>query len=467
VRQRYNWRLQDIWWAEARPVQGASLRKLSLAIIVLMCLVLVCKPEIHAGRGYLANGNFLARSLAAREFNRSDFPVASLHNFGPVPPAFFSMSVQSGIFKGTPWPVMPVGGIRLWDTFTNWSELEPSRGTYNWPALDRWLNQAQLHGADVLYTFGGTPTWASSNPAGKCDYNPGACYAPMNMQDWDDFVRALATHSAGRIKYWELWNEASQHEYWSGGIPALVTMAQHAYEIIKSVDRAAKVLTPSGVGGATDTSTFLDQFYAAGGGKFVDGVAFHGYGNAIPASPEEVNRIIDAVHGVMDKWSQGDRPLWDTEASWGPANHLPNEDDRVAFVARHLILQWSKGVQRFYWYAWNDTNYGTLYDMDAHKIRPSGVAYGEVVKWLTGAELMSPCVAFDAIWTCNFKLSSGIQAQAVWNTSVPSSSTATYHSAPKYLLYRNLDGTTAQISGGSIQIGEKPVLLMSASAPLK
>ena len=179
---------------------------------------------------------FVTDSPAERESRLDGDQVTDRDHPEPVTSSIFSMSVQSGVFKDTPWPPMPIAGIRLWDTFTNWSMLEPSRGTYDWPALDRWLDKANSHGVDVLYTFGGTPTWASSNPTGTCDYNPGGCYAPLNMQDWDDFVRAIATHAAGRIKYWELWNEANQHEYWSGGVPALVTMAQHAYAIIKSID---------------------------------------------------------------------------------------------------------------------------------------------------------------------------------------------------------------------------------------
>ena len=69
------------------------------------------------------------------------------------------------------------------------------------------------------------------------------------MQDWDNFVRAVATHAVGRIKYWEMWNEANQHGYWSGSIPALVTMTQHASAIIKSVAPKAMIFTPSAVGG--------------------------------------------------------------------------------------------------------------------------------------------------------------------------------------------------------------------------
>jgi hypothetical protein len=375
------------------------------------------------------------------------------------------MTVQSGIFKDTPWPPMPITGIRLWDTFTNWSLLEPSRGTYDWPALDRWLEAAKSHGVDVLFTFGGTPTWASSNPTGTCDYNAGGCYPPLNMRDWDDFVRAIAAHSAGRIKYWELWNEANQHEYWSGGIPALVTMAQHASAIIKSIDPSAKIFTPSGVGGATDTSTFLDKFLAAGGGQFVDGVAFHGYVNSVPPLPEDVNRIVDALQNVMARRGLGGQPLWDTESSWGPAIHLPNEDDQVAFVARHYILQWSKGVQRDYWYAWNDTKTGTLWDVPRHKIRRAGTAYGELVSWLTDAEMTAPCaMAPDSTWTCGLTLHGGMQAQVVWNSSVSASSTTQFHPLPKYVQYRSLDGTITPISERTIYIGSKPLLLMTTAS---
>src|SRR5438477_11336109 len=48
---------------------------------------------------------------------------------------------------------------------------------------------AQNHGVDILYTFGRTPTWASSNPNGYCANNAnGSCYPPSSQQYWKDFV---------------------------------------------------------------------------------------------------------------------------------------------------------------------------------------------------------------------------------------------------------------------------------------
>jgi len=439
-------------------------RSRACVLLMIFCYLLQCLTGVSVMRGSTGGD---AAVHAEGESRMDGAQRTDRDHPGAVSSSIFSMTVQSGIFKDTPWPPMPIAGIRLWDTFTNWSLLEPSRGTYDWPALDRWLGMAKAHGVDVLYTFGGTPTWASSNPTGKCDYNPGGCYPPQNMQDWDDFVRALATHAAGRIKYWELWNEANQHEYWSGGIPSLVTMAQHANSIIKSIDPSAKVFTPSGVGGATDTSTFLDNFLSAGGGQFVDGVAFHGYGNPIPSLPEEAGRIADAIEDVMAKRGIGGKPLWDTESSWGPANHLPIEDDQIAFVARHYILQWSKGVQRDYWYAWNDNDYGTLWDDSSHNIRRAGVAYRELVAWLTGAQMTTPCaISPDSTWTCGFRLQGGAPAQVVWNSSVSGASTLQFLPASNYVQYKSLDGSVRPISGGNIQIGNKPVLLLTTASTL-
>ncbi len=362
-----------------------------------------------------------------------------------VPLALFSMHIQSELFSGMPWPSVSFGSIRLWDTYTTWNDLNPSPGHFNWPALDRWLDAAQQHGVDVIYTFGATPTWASSNPTGKCDYNPGACYP---MQDWDSFVRAIATHAAGRIKYWEMWNEANQHEYWSGGITALVTMTQHASAIIKSIVPNAMIFTPSGVGGAVDTSTFLDKFLAAGGGAFVDGVAFHGYVNSIPAIPEDVNRIVDHVENVMVARGQSGKPLWDTEGSWGPSEHLTGDDARMAFVARHYILQWSK-----------------LFKSSTGTLEKAGAAYAQVESWLVGANLTAPCSASrESTWTCDLTLAGGASGEIVWNAVVNIPATIPFTPASNFTQCTDLDGKVTQLSGGPIQIGGKPILLIGSRA---
>src|ERR1700682_5137578 len=118
-------------------------------------------------------------------FSRPSQPQGSTASPGAIiPPTLFSMHLHSEVFNGMPWSSTNFAGIRLWDTYTNWSLLNPSRGVFDWKQLDAWLNLAEAHGADVLYTFGGTPAWASSNPTGICAYANGSCYPPANLQAW-------------------------------------------------------------------------------------------------------------------------------------------------------------------------------------------------------------------------------------------------------------------------------------------
>jgi len=441
------------------------LRTRIFALITSLSLGVLALPPTSQAQSKGNNQTQTRRVSTTRASAAGAIDSSAVSPTDGVPLALFSMHIQSELFSGMPWPSVSFGSIRLWDTYTTWNDLNPSQGHFNWPALDRWLDAAQQHGVDVIYTFGATPTWASSNPSGKCDYNPGACYPPANMQDWDNFVRAMATHAAGRIKYWEMWNEANQHEYWSGGITALVTMTQHASAIIKSIAPNAMIFTPSGVGGAVDTSTFLDKFFAAGGGAFVDGVTFHGYVNSIPAIPEDVNRIVDHVRNVMVARGQSGKPLWDTEGSWGPSEHLTGDDARMAFVARHYILQWSKGVQRFYWYAWNDKSYGTLFKSSTGTLEKAGAAYAQVESWLVGANLTAPCSASrESTWTCDLTLAGGASGEIVWNAVVNIPATIPFTPASNFTQCTDLDGKVTQLSGGPIQIGGKPILLTEVRA---
>src|SRR6267154_4606149 len=162
-----------------------------------------------------------------------------------TPATFFGTHIHSGVLGSQPWPPVPMGSIRLWDTYTTWNDLEPSKGVYAWSNFDGYLALAHAHNVDVLYTFGGTAEWAATGSSANCAYGPGSCFPPSNIQDWDDFVTAVVTHAAGKIKYWELWNEPNLKEFWAGDVSTLVMMAQHAYKIIKAAQPSAIILSPA------------------------------------------------------------------------------------------------------------------------------------------------------------------------------------------------------------------------------
>lgn len=181
--------------------------------------------------------------------------AAGAQDVSPSTPVF-AEEIRAGLFglhffrSTIPWPTVPFSSYRLWDTGAEWASINTAEGKYDWTHLDLLLDLARAHNVDLLYTFGHTPQWASLRPNEPCINPPGrGCAAPpRDMRYWDNFVRAIATHNkkhGGRIKYWEIWNEWDVPEYWTGDTATMVTMAQHAYRIIKSIDPKALVLTPN------------------------------------------------------------------------------------------------------------------------------------------------------------------------------------------------------------------------------
>lgn len=362
-------------------------------------------------------------------------------------PQFFGISVLHAI-NNTPWPQQPYAGMRLWDTDgTGWPQVNPSRGHYDWTALDRWLALANQHKVDVLYTFGRVPGWANG---GQKQSVP-----PTDLADWDAFVRAIATHSKGRIKFWEIWNEPNDARFWSGDIPTLVQMAQRAQHIIKSIDPDAVVLTPSATWSSTSPSQWFEKYFAAGGANFADAIAFHGY---VGPKPEGIVPELQRIWSVAAKYSVK-KPLWNTEASWGVDAKLTDPAEKANFLARFYILQVSQGIQRFYWYAWDGSNggkhpmtdsWGTLWDNNG--LNQAAKTYSNVRKWLLQAQLPLLCNTSSSVWRCNLNATS----QIIWHPS------AQQHVSvePKFIHYVDLAGQPHTINNKHmVPIGPAPILL--------
>ena len=333
-----------------------------------------------------------------------------------APATFFGLTINHAPVDEKVWPDVPIGAIRLWDTGTSWRAMNTAPGVYDWSKLDEWFGVAKRHKVDILYTFGRTPDWASSNLQAECSYGKGQCAPPRDLRAWDDFVRALATHSAGRIKYWEIWNEANRPESWAGGIPQLLEMAKRAKAIIQSVDPEALVLTPSATG--KEGPAWMASYLDAKGGDVADVIAFHGYCGSdpenIPALLSKYRQLVEA-HGLQKK------PLWDTEASWGKSEKLPDKNARAAYLSITYLLHRSYGIERFYWYAWDNDEWGTL--AQGRELEPAGQALRRIAALMLSSDLDKPCAkTSNGVWSCGFASNTGGKILALWSAdsrSVP------------------------------------------------
>jgi hypothetical protein len=372
-------------------------------------------------------------------------------DYGVIPRSFFGMTVLD---SQNVIPPLNYGTTRTWDSFPmlDWAEINSSAGVYQFKHLDAFIQANQARNAEVIYTFGRTPRWASAKPDAPGPYGPGQCAPPADLQSWDDYVTAIASHAGLRIKYWELWNEPQDPEYYCGDTRTLVTMAQHAYRIIKSINPAAQIIapTPSAAGGPA----WLDSYLSEGGGNYADIMSFHGYCNA---EAESVNAVVLRYQGVIAAHGQSSKPLWDTEADWaGDADDvLQGSSNRAAFMAKYYFLQWSDGVSRFVWYAYDGGTWGGLWNA-ATGADPNVASYGIVQQWMVGASITSGCASDShGTWSCTLSRAGGYQALVLWN----STKTVSYQVPEQYTDVRDLIGNQRPLSGRSLQVGSSPVLV--------
>jgi len=268
---------------------------------------------------------------------------------------------------------------------------------------------------------------------------------------------------------YELWNEPDQSYSFTGTMAQMITLNQHMYSLIRSIDPAAMIASPSIV-----LNPYMQDYWTATNPsppKGIDVIAIHGYPNApVDDAPESILAFKTVtLKTTLIQEGLAAKQIWDTEASWGkPASYNSDPDFRAGYLARAYLLHWSAGVQRRSWYAWDDPIWGTLWS-PVTGIAKAGVAYGQVYNWMVGATMPQPCSytgtnVYEAVYTCPLTRPSGYQALAVWDTTQTCSdgvcTTTNYTPNIMFTQFRDLNGKITPIQRGEvIQIGSKPILL--------
>jgi hypothetical protein len=189
--------------------------------------------------------------------------------------------------------------------------MNSAPGVYAWEPLDWLIHLSESHGVDLVFVFGLTPRWASSKPDAPTPYGPGLCAPPRDLKYWDEFVRAVVEHAHGRIKFWEIWNEPQDTNFYCGDVVTMAELQRRAYKVIKAADPTASVLTPSPVGKAG--FRWMSDFMATGAGDYADVLAFHGYWDT---AAESINLVIDTYKVIFAASGQGKKPIWVRIRDW-------------------------------------------------------------------------------------------------------------------------------------------------------
>ncbi len=443
---------------------------------------------------------------------------------------FFGLDTnKASHYRGqqSPWPddccegeATPVhfGVWRSLGSQVNWDQIalcEPKNGAdpndrcYSWDKLDGYLRQVAAHGEQTLYVIFDTPRFANDG----LDSN-----APPSDSDGadhylKDFVTAVYRHASSKgwpIKYWECWNEPDIHNEYAGTPQQLFNMCRDIYSTVHALDPSARVVSPAftstsilGFNVATDPVTCSDdcslmqQYLAAGGGKFADIISYHGYGFPDPVDPVfstvappdkiriNVPNLTAAVNTIVAKTGNGGKPVWMTEgACWyigardivGPPE---NDDRRAACYARYLLQFMGRGTSLVSWYGWDFGGPAELlaeHDGNPNdRLNKGGKAFAQVYNWTVGkgATVVEPCTPKGNVYTCTFTDAKGNTMLVMYDTSQdctgsPVNCTTTNKTvAAQYKKWTDLEGKTYDITNNTVPVGRKPILLEGGAEPAK
>jgi hypothetical protein len=235
-----------------------------------------------------------------------------------------------------------------------WRDTNPARGKYNWRKLDQWVDTFHGLGKRLIYSFYGTPTWATTRPTVRDPYTQfGGNSRPKDFNDVAVFVKELVKRYNGgpvrKLSYIEVWNEPDfiGTAYWLDTAEDLATLARVIHESAKSVDKDIRILGPAWVGIDHNTpkiEAFAKASDGAGGSgrKWIDAFAWHFYDYKM--SIAELVKQTNHIKDYMRRAGWEGVPLYMTEiGGWEWTATRPSIEDKATQIQRWLMVMAATG----------------------------------------------------------------------------------------------------------------------------
>jgi hypothetical protein len=364
-------------------------------------------------------------------------------------------------------PNFRVGAVRLWDSGVAWATLQPTPDTFNWGPLDSAVANAQAAGvAEIQYAFGHTPVWAAAQKNKPGPIGNGTASEPANMAYFTNFARAVAERYRGRITSYDMWNEGNLKIYWTGTSKQLADLTIQGSRAIKSVDPAAKVLTPSITYGAFTRRPKFWKDFALRMKKArwpIDAINVHPYSKT-PNYLSKRDNTIKKTKAFYRKYGfKG--PIWDTEVNYGDRRGLGQGWKQVVYsgdvaagmIARTYVDSMRNGVYRVFWYGWDSHVLGIdAIDPSSKQITAAGQAFLTVQDWMVGKTWLG-CKVKKSIRSCKLQGQDGARSTIVYATS----KTRTLTIPNGVGSYQVLSGQVIAVAPGQkVKVNGNPILLI-------
>ncbi len=237
-------------------------------------------------------------------------------------------------------------------------------GVDAWVKYDHIVDLADEYGLEIIARLSNPPAW--SRALGDVG---GSLAPPDDIADYGDFVAAVVSRYAGRVGFFQVWNEPNIYPEW-GEAPvdpeAYTELLCHAYGRAKEANPEAIIL--SGALAPTlaldernfNDLVFLQRMYDAGAGNCFDILSMQGYGLwSGPTDHRQRPTMINYARNVLvrDMMVQNgdqDKAIWISEMNWNP---VPDEvltqgvygQVTVEQAARYAPLAYQRAEEEWPW----------------------------------------------------------------------------------------------------------------------
>jgi len=281
-----------------------------------------------------------------------------------------------------------------------WQDIEPVKGKLDFSKYDYIVNLVHSSGIEILGLLNYSTDWAASA------WNA----PPASNKLFVNYVSQVIDRYKDKIKYWEVWNEPDDPQYWmlQDGMVRYASLLKEVYTAAKSLDADCRILNG---GLSKDIPVSLRKLYKNGAGDYFDILAIHPFVN--PLNQVDVERVKGLYNGCKKIMRENgdDKKIWFTELgcpgvsvpssanSWW-LGMSPTEEEQALWVKKVYteILPELADCERIFWAFFKDCNnywrngidYFGLVRND-FSLKPAFEAYKESVKfWAESPEIKKP-----------------------------------------------------------------------------
>jgi hypothetical protein len=262
---------------------------------------------------------------------------------------------------------MQEAGIKWGRQDFTWRRIEKTKGEYQWQDYDRLVERCRKFGILLFGNLAYAPSFHDPR-------------TPEGVQAYCNFVREAVKHFAGRVSFWQIWNEPNGG-FWKGTPEQYARLLAAAGKAIHEANPDAKVL---GLNMAFCDVLWAQKILSEVPYDCFDIACFHPY--RVPSSPEEpfdwweLDQYVKSWHRNdldpnyplvrMDFLRQTDelikvmakfgppKPIWITEICWNSQIHpygVP-ETRQADLAVRFYVLAVASGkVEKVFWWTFKDT----------------------------------------------------------------------------------------------------------------